>query len=187
MFAVEELIQIGTRLKQCKYLYACLTEAMRLSPPIGGVLQREVLSGGLLMDEESFPEGITIGVPHYALHHNEVYFTDPFSFKPARWIDEVSAPGIGKSETDVLQAQSAFRAFGMGRTSCVGKALAYQEMSIVLARIVWLYDLRLAPGSTAGEGSPSLGKHRERKNKFQTWDGFFSTHERPVVQFRPRL
>lgn len=57
----------------------------------------------------------------------------------------------------------------------------------MLARIIWRYDMRLAPDSTVGEGSPSLGKDRERKNGFQTREGFFTTHEGPMIRFRPRL
>lgn len=197
VFAVVEDIRIGAQLSSCRYLRACLDEAMRLSPPIGGLLPREVLRGGLTVDGEHFPAGVNVGVPHYAIHHNEMYYPEPFLFKPERWIvDEPTTSLLGStrqqpeshvSEAAVARAQSAFCAFGVGRTSCVGKLLAYQEMSIILARIIWSYDLRLQAGSTAGEGHPSLGKHRERMNEFQTWDGFFSMHDGPMVEFRPRL
>jgi cytochrome P450 len=161
---------------------------MRLSPPIGGLLPREVLRGGLTVDGEYLPEGVEVGVPHYAIHHNEMYYPEPFLFKPERWIvTESTSPKLGGTEASVAITRSAFCAFGVGRTSCVGKLLAYQEMSILLARIIWLYDLRLQTGSIAGEGHPSLGKHRAQVNEFQTWEGFFSTHDGPMVELGPRL
>jgi len=64
--------------------------------------------------------------------------------------------------------------------------LAYQTMSIILARMVFLFDMRLQPGSTVGEGNPSLGKDRGRKEEFQCWDKFVAIHEGPLVEFRPR-
>lgn len=157
---------------------------MRLSPPVGALLPREILAGGLTVDNQYFSEGIDIGVPHYALHHNELYYPDPFVFKPDRWIVSTDPNQEKSSEAAVAAAQAAFCAFSVGRFGCVGKTVAYAEMSVILARIFWLYDMRLR-GST-GEGCTSLGKSRERKNEFQTWEGFTSTHEGPMVEFKRR-
>ena len=187
-FTSVEDIRIGTALSSCRYLRACIDEALRLSPPIGGLLPREILAGGLTIEENYFPVGTDIGVPHYAIHHNDVYYPEPFMFRPERWIEDSSfTVKLGGSSNSALAiAQSAFCAFGVGRTSCVGRSLAYQEMSIILARIVWLYEIRLQIGSTLGGGRPGLGRYRERKEEFQTWDGFFSTHQGPLVEFKLR-
>ena len=80
---VEEIWSIQD-LDSCHYLRACINEALRLSPPVGALLPREILAGGLTVDDHHFPEGIDIGVPHYALHHNELHYPDPFVFKPER-------------------------------------------------------------------------------------------------------
>ena len=48
--------------------------------------------------------------------------------------------------------------------------MAYAEMSISLARAIWLYDLRLKEGSTLEEGSPDLGTGRTRRNEFQLYE-----------------
>ncbi len=175
---VEE-IRIGARLASCQFLFACIDEAMRLSPAIGAMLPREILQGGLTVDDNHFPAGTDIGVPGYSIHHNEAYFPDPFSFKPERWLSSID-PALSR-------ARSAFCAFGVGRTSCVGKYLAYQEMGIILARMVWLFDMRLQPGSMLGEGHEGLGEGRLRKREFQLYDKFVSTHKGPLVQFRTRL
>ena len=57
----------------------------------------------------------------------------------------------------------------------------------MLARLLWLYDLRLQPESTLGEGHPSLGKGRMRTEEFQLYDKFVSTHDGPMLEFRSRL
>lgn len=178
---VEE-IHIGSRLNSCRFLFACIDEAMRLSPAIGAMLPREILSGGLTVDDEYFPAGVDVGVPGYSIHHNETYYPDPFSFKPERWLSSNSS-----SDSALTLARSAFCPFGVGRTSCVGKYLAYQEMAISLARMLWLFDMRLQPGSTLGEGHKELGEGRERKEEFQLYDRFVSTHAGPMVEFRPQF
>ena len=66
----------------------------------------------------------------------------------------------------------------------MGTYLAYQEMGIALTRIVWLFNIRLQPETTLGEGGATLGEGRGRKNEFQLYDRFVSTQEGPLVQFR---
>lgn len=56
----------------------------------------------------------------------------------------------------------------------------------MLARLVWLYEMRLEPGAKLGEGSRGLGKGREIKKEFQTCDNFVAVYKGPMVQFRPR-
>lgn len=86
---VEE-IRIGAKLNAQTYLRACIDEAMRLSPPVGGLLQRQVLPGGMNLDGHWFPDGTVVGVPHYAIHYNPAYYPEPFSYMPERWLSSPS-------------------------------------------------------------------------------------------------
>jgi cytochrome P450 len=162
---------------------------MRLSPSVGAILQREVLDGGLLVEGELLPAGTDVGVSAYSIHHNENYFPDAFQFKPERWLEDgLSSREHSKTDrSNVSIARSAFASFGVGRTSCVGKYLAYQEMAVVLGRLLWSYDVRLEPGTYLGEGSDELGKGRQRKKEFQTYEKFVSSHDGPMVQFKTRV
>ena len=157
---------------------------MRLTPPVSALLPRETLACGLIVDGQYFPEGTDIGVPHDALHHDERIFADPFLFKPERWMVDTDPRHIKASEAEIALMNSAFCAFSVGRASCVGKILAYQEMSIILARILCIFYIRLR--GNEGEGHARLGEGRKRKDKYQTWEGFVSTHEGPMVEFRRR-
>jgi len=199
-FTSVEDIRIGAQLTSCHYLLACIEETLRMNPPVGSTLMREVMLGGLTVDGEWFPPGTDIAVPHYALHHDEQYFPEPFTFKPQRWLSKNSLNTINvginiettadvqdkASNTPESLAASAFTAFGVGRTSCIGKYLAYQEVALVVARTVWLFDMRLEPGSTLGEGRKGLSAGRQRPKEFQTWDRFVSMHEGPMLQFKRR-
>ena len=156
---------------------------MRISPGVPGILPREVLSGGVEIHGHWFPPGIDMGVPHYAIHHNEAYYPNSFAYRPERWIVDDDQ---GFPIESVTTAQSAFCPFSIGPRGCVGKGLAMKELMITLARLVYVFDMRLVEGSTLGEGSPSLGYGRHRKDELQMLDRFVSKADGPLVEFRMR-
>ncbi|KAH7322822.1 putative cytochrome P450 monooxygenase [Stachybotrys elegans] len=183
---VEDIVH-GPELGTCTYLRACIDEAMRLSPSVGGILPREVLAGGITIDGQTLPAGTVIGTPHYTIHHNEDYFPSAFTYTPERWIAGAVNPLTGRttSEEDVALAQSAFCPFSVGPRGCIGKGMAYAEMMTTLARTLFLYDMRKAVGvEDPGEGRPGLGWGRHRASEFQLVDTFTSAKTGPLVEFR---
>jgi cytochrome P450 len=187
-FNDSEEIVTGSKLSGCGYLRACIDEAMRMTPPVAGALPREVLHGGIDIDGHHIPAGVVVGVPHYALHHNEAYYPSSFTFCPERWLpDPASNPYYGKLEA----AHAAFCPFSVGPRGCIGKGLAYVELSVTVARVLWGFDIRAAPGRTLGEGGgEGYGARgewgREMRGEYQIQDRFASGKEGPVVQFRVR-
>lgn len=173
-----EDIRSGPRLSACHYLRACIYESLRLSPPVGGLMPREILSGGMEVDGQYFPQGVEIGTPHYALHHDEAYYPEPFVYKPERWLADEGS--------DVTKAQSAFCAFSIGPRSCVGKLMAYQELMTVLGRVIWECDIRLGSRDVLGERSEKWKGGQQRAEEYQLFDTFTSKSTGPLVQFRPR-
>lgn len=185
---VEDIHQ-GPSLSSCTYLRACIDEAMRLSPSVGGVLPREVLPGGITIDGEFIPEGIVVGTPHYTIHHNAAYYPEPFTYRPERWIagsHKDPAGGVAVSEGDVATAQSAFCPFSVGPRGCIGKGLAYTELSTTIARVLFMYDLRKSAGFDPAEGNPSLEWGRQRVGEYQLIDQFTSLKDGPMIEFRKR-
>ncbi|KAK2623903.1 hypothetical protein QTJ16_006537 [Diplocarpon rosae] len=182
-FSDREDIHASPTLNSCTYLRAVIDEAMRLSPPVGGIMPREVLAGGLEIDGLHLPAGVVVGTPHYALHHNPLYYPAPFSFHPGRWIVG-SSPEV--TSESVALAQSAFCPFSVGPRSCIGKGLAYAELMTTLARVVFMYDMKLAEGTSAGEGRPELEWGRQRREEYQLRDTFTSLKDGPYLKFRER-
>jgi cytochrome P450 len=178
-----EEIQAGPKLASCAYLRAVIDESMRLSPPVGGLLPREVLTGGIVIDDVALPAGVVVGTPHYTLHHNPAYFPSPFAFMPERWLAD-STPSITASS--VALARSAFCPFSIGPRGCIGKGMAYTELSMALARTAWLYDIRLKQGARVGEGDADLEWGRHRVEEYQLRDSFTSLKDGPIVEFRRR-
>lgn len=187
---VEEICQ-GQALSSCTYLRACVDEAMRMSPSVGGILPREVLKGGMTIDGEFIPAGVVVGTPHYTIHHNQAYYPRPFSYIPERWIagsnKSFGYSGGVLAEEDVALAHSAFCAFSIGPRGCIGKSLAYVEMMTTIARVLYLYDLRKSAGFDPAEGNPDLEWGRQRVDEFQLIDQFTSLKDGPLVEFRKRI
>lgn len=179
---VEEITQ-GPQLTSCTYLRACIDEAMRMSPSVGGIAPREVLAGGITIDHEFVPAGVVVGTPHYTIHHNPAYYPQPFTYTPERWISGASSV----SEDEVALAQSAFCPFSIGPRGCIGKGLAYVELTTTLARLLFLYDLRSSAGPDPAEGRPDLEWGRQRADEYQLIDQFTSLKDGPMVEFRKRL
>lgn len=188
-FTHVEEINYTARLTSQPYLRACIDEAMRISPPVPGYLDREVLFGGANIDGDMIPEGTVVGVSSYAIHHNERYFPRSFDFVPERWIpgpESSDVAGFPVTATSVEVAKSAFHAFSSGPRGCVGKNMAYMELLVAVARVAFLFDMRLTQGDHTGEGRPGWEHGRERRGEYQLKDWLISHREGPVVQFRPR-
>lgn len=180
----------GKSVRSNVYLRACIDEALRLSPPVASLLPREVLPGGLIVDGHYFPPGTTVGTPTYAIQHNPEYYPDPFKYRPERWIVDEGAGGI-QSPDSVATARAAFCAFNVGRRGCVGKNIAYLELTVALAKLLYMYDLRIP--EDAGKREPSaegLPDHknpeRRRRDEYQFEDHFVAVRDGPMVELKRR-
>ncbi|KAL8719417.1 MAG: hypothetical protein Q9225_003582 [Loekoesia sp. 1 TL-2023] len=176
-------IRSGTRLNSCRYLRAFINEAMRMNPPVGAELDREALPGGITIDGHYVRKGTKVGVASFSLHHNEDIFHEPFAFRPERWIPDEKT---GVTAASVAACESAFTPFSIGPRGCPGKQLAYLEMSITMAKVLFLCDVKAVEGDDLGAGKSELMWGRRNKETFQTSDVFVASREGPVVQLRYR-
>lgn len=172
-------VRPGTALNECRYLKACIFEAMRLSPPVGSTLWRQVVDGTLLIDGQLIPAGTLVGTNIYSLHHSEHYFQDAFVFKPERWI---------RTDTDGEEWRKAFNPFSIGSRGCIGKGLAMNELMLTLAALFVSCDFRTPVCAEArkGEGSPGASNGRHRIFEYQMPHYLMATRNGPMVEFRAR-
>ncbi|KAJ5246983.1 benzoate 4-monooxygenase cytochrome P450 [Penicillium chermesinum] len=170
------------RSSHMSYLRACIEESMRLCPPIPMDLPREVLPGGLKVLEWDFPAGTVVGVPTYSLHHSCEHFDRPFEYDPSRWLlrgsEATQAVDEGVSAEVLARQRAAFVSFSLGPRACIGRNVAMMELELSIARMLWLYDLRVAPGTE----KLGVGKGGEYKMK----DNFIVGKEGPMVELRQR-
>ncbi|KAH3960015.1 hypothetical protein HBH52_239380 [Parastagonospora nodorum] len=173
-------IVTGTKLNSCAYLYACIEETLRRAAPVPSHLPRVVLPDGMTIDDEHFPASTVVGVPMYAIHHNPAYFPDPFTFDPSRWIESSTT-----SPEAITVARKAFNPFSIGTRGCSGKRLAYMQLKLTLAHVLWRFDLRLAPDEPGrGGGKEGLGIGREREDEFQMYDALGFGRDGPMVEIK---
>ena len=146
-----------------------------MNPPVGPDVDREVLAGGIAIEGQFLPPGPEFSVSLYSLHHNEdAFLLDAFKFKTEHWIPDEKA---GITIAHIATYSSAFAPFSTGPRGCPGKILAYLEMSIVMAKILFLADIRAAEGNELGAGKADLIWGRRNKTHFQTKDRFVSSRK----------
>jgi cytochrome P450 len=167
------------------YIYACIDEGMRLSPPVPGHLYREVLEGGIEVDGHHIPQGAVVGVSPYVIHHNPDYFPEPFEFRPGRWILDEKA---GVDENSLAKARAAYCPFSQGARGCIGKKVAYAELLTSLAVLLYTTDMRLpVKEKQKGGGDPeSKIWGRQRPDEYQMKDRFLGDGNGPMIEFRAR-
>lgn len=168
-------IKTGPRLNSCVYLRACLEETMRLAPSVPSALPREVCTGGATIDGYQIPAGIEVNVSPFVIHRNPDYYPSPLAYRPERWLSKEKWSG-GVSKSELEKAQSAFCAFSVGPRSCIGKNMAYMEMMISMARMLFLFDF---------ESVGTLGESGDR-GVWQLKDCFLASKDGPMVRFVER-
>lgn len=149
-FSSLDEVRVGPTLNSCTYLRACIDESLRISPPAGSALWREVQGAGCKVDGQFIPGGYDVGVGIYAIHHNPTYFPEHASYRPERWLKSTgAAPSTnGSAKPDVKVAgsaaggQLAYSPFSIGPRSCIGKSLAIMELMLTLSTVLWTFDFR---------------------------------------------
>ncbi|GES60414.1 cytochrome P450 [Aspergillus terreus] len=121
------------------YMLACLDEALRMYPPVPNGLPRVVPKNGGRIAGRFVEGGTPVAIHHWASYHNEKYFADPFNFHPERFLGDAR---FANDRFDILQP------FHVGPRNCLGRNLAYTEMRLILARVIYNFDLKLADDST---------------------------------------
>ena len=163
----------------CKFLQACINETMRLVPAAPLASPRSVETGGISVAGHYIPASTTVGTSMYTMQRNPKYFSNPNSFRPERWLVD---PASGVTEKSVDRALQAFAPFSIGPRTCVGWKLGWMELNVVLARTLFLYDMRIAPGAPCCANGNTSVAGGECQYSMKAWT--IMAREGPVVQFR---
>lgn len=136
------------------YLIACIDEALRLFPQTGSPSLR-------LTDKKTtiigipVPENTVVGIWPWALYRAPALWADPNEFHPERFLEDP------KYSSD---AREAFKPFFTGSRDCIGQNLALIEMRLILASLIFNFDLQ----RTADPDTKDW-VHKQ-KNLFIVWD-----------------
>ena len=119
------------KLHALPYLDACLSETLRLFPPVMR-LEREVNQNFKLGDSEiKLFKGQLVEIPVYAIHHSEKFYKNADQFIPERFL---------KENRDQIIPYT-YMPFGTGPRNCIGMRFALMEVKLAIAHILVRYHL----------------------------------------------
>ncbi|KAK3067690.1 hypothetical protein LTR53_015295, partial [Teratosphaeriaceae sp. CCFEE 6253] len=121
-----------------KYLTACISEGMRLGPPSVIGVPRVVPRGGAQICGRWVPGGTSVAVNQYPAFRSTSNFDEPAGFMPERFL----ATPDGKDDLAVFQP------FLTGRHMCIGQKFAWAEMRLILARLLYTFEISWASTPT---------------------------------------
>ncbi|OAA59705.1 Cytochrome P450 [Niveomyces insectorum RCEF 264] len=121
-----------------EYMLAVLNESFRLYPPVPIGLPRLTPKGGEYIEGYWMPEDTVVSVPQFSAYRSPRLWNDPDKFVPERWL------GDKRYATD---CRDILQPFSVGPRNCIGKNLAYAEMRLILARLLYNFDLEIMPDS----------------------------------------
>ncbi|KXH62845.1 cytochrome P450 monooxygenase [Colletotrichum nymphaeae SA-01] len=136
-FKSEQEIDVNS-VQSLPYMLAVLKESMRVYPAVAIALLRQTPPSGAQIAGDWVTGGTTLGIWQYAAYHDPTKFLYPDAFIPERWLDDKRFDGDQKN---------LHQPFSHGPRNCLGMNLAFAEMRLILARIIWNFDLELAPES----------------------------------------
>ncbi|KAL2050379.1 hypothetical protein ABVK25_009351 [Lepraria finkii] len=119
---------------QLPYLLACLWEAHRMYP--AGVVGQavDVPPQGAAICECWIPGNTGIRDNQCASYRSKTMFKNPDDYIPERWF------GDSKYASD---QRTVFQPFAYGARNCISKGLANMEIRLVVARMIWNFDMEL--------------------------------------------
>lgn len=131
------------------YLNAVINETLRLHPPVPSGVYRNPPKGGVMIDGHFIPEDCVVLSPQHVIQRSEKAFKNPLDFIPERWT----------TRPELVLHKNAFYPFSMGKFSCIGKQLAYNEIRTVISMLVLNFDIEFASGE---DGSKLLFENEDQ-------------------------
>ena len=133
---VDEVVGDGpievSHLSKLKYIDACIKETLRVQSPIPTIARRPKspqLVGGQYYIDENTPVIVSLTLLHL---DPVIWGEDAKSFRPERMLDMSKVPA------------GAWKPFGTGMRSCIGRAFAEQEAIAATALILQRFQVELA-------------------------------------------
>jgi aspirochlorine biosynthesis cytochrome P450 monooxygenase len=105
---------------------------------VANQLQRITGPEGNTIAGRFVPGGTLVTVCQKACNSSAENFRDPYEFVPERWL------GDERYKDD---RKKALQPFSLGPRNCIGMNLAYMEMRIILARLLWNFNMELCEES----------------------------------------
>ncbi|KGO37620.1 Cytochrome P450, E-class, group I [Penicillium expansum] len=118
------------------YLNAVFQETLRLYPPVPTHSQRVPPQGGATVCGQWIPENTSVGISMMGACLDPKNFHREREFCPERWLDD--APAEFRDDK-----KAVYQPWSMGTRNCLGRNLARAEIRLIMANLLWTFDLEL--------------------------------------------
>ncbi|KAL4902034.1 hypothetical protein BDW74DRAFT_169779 [Aspergillus multicolor] len=127
----------AAKLLSLDYLNGCINESLRLAPPLSGKVACRRCPG---VEMEGFyvPAGTEVYADVFTLQRNDSYWHAADEYRPQRWFQR------NEGSPYANDVHEAFKPFGLGPRSCIGKELALQTLRLTTALVVHRFKLASA-------------------------------------------
>ncbi|KAL7947642.1 cytochrome P450 [Trichoderma barbatum] len=154
-------------LSKIPFLAAVLDETFRLLPPVRFNLPRIIVQNGAVIAGHHILAGVTVSSSVYIMHRDEKLFRKSLEWLPERWLPE--HPDF--SETERRNLKDFVLPFTLGGRACIGRNLAYMELSVCVAALVMAFEWDIS---------------EDDRVKFGHWESINCTPRELKVTARPR-
>ncbi|KAI0538233.1 cytochrome P450 [Xylaria digitata] len=119
-------------LSKLEYLNTCIREGPRVYPRVPSAIPREIAEGGNTIMGKWLPAGTRVSVHPTAAYRSPANFRNPDEFVPEQWL------GDPDYKDDVREAHQPF---SVGPRNCLGLNMAWHEMRLLLAKLIFNFDI----------------------------------------------
>ncbi|KAJ4248741.1 hypothetical protein NW762_012579 [Fusarium torreyae] len=138
-----DMERIGQSQKELPYFEACLQESIRCYSPAATGTDRVVPASGAQIAGRFVPGNTVVMMLHqvtYSVKHN---FARASEYVPERWLPD----GKGRPEDCTHDIKGSVHPFSVGPQSCFGQELSFYVLRLALCKLLYRFDLVLAPES----------------------------------------
>ncbi|XP_052870411.1 cytochrome P450 6A1-like [Anopheles cruzii] len=112
------------------YIDQCINESLRKYPPGANLIRQVSREYRVPGTDVTFPKGMNVMIPVYAIHHDPEYYPDPERYDPERF-----APDRSESRTPFT-----FLPFGEGPRICIAQRFGMLEARIGLSVLLMNFN-----------------------------------------------
>lgn len=125
-----------------------------------------------------FPAGTIFFANTWAIHHDPTEYSSPEKFDPDRWLNNKygTINNDNTAQYDREQRKLTY-SWGTGRRICSGQKLAENSLRIMIAKVVWAFEIDVEPGKSNSVDDSPLTAYQ---------GGFLIAPNRFPVRIRPR-
>ncbi|KAG1875735.1 cytochrome P450 [Suillus subluteus] len=157
-------------------LQAFISEALRWRPVVSGGLPHRTTKD-VIWENYCIPAGTTVFPDHWSISRDPDVYSDPYAFKPQRWIDERGG----------LRDDLKFFVYGFGRRVCPGQHVANRSVFIATLLNLWAYKLTLDPTKSLDDMGFMAGSISEVPCTFKFEKRIPETELRSMLQHYPEV